>query len=167
MDDAVPAAIGVAGTLAGTGLGFTGAFFIARRERRHALRRETRQAFATYLGVLYPTVAELRELPPVRGVPPAATIVDRVRGQDATFVATRRRERAVFGDRPRELAERVATALARLQVMELRPEVRAACEAAADYIQRLAAQRSPEINAEWTSIYDQLHAAGRLLISDE
>jgi hypothetical protein len=167
MDSAVGAAIGVAGTLVGTGLGFTGAFFIARCERRHALRRERRQAFATYLAALYPAVAELRELPPVRKAAPGATLLDRVRGEEATFVATRRRERAVFGDRPRELADRVAIALASLQVMALPADVRTACEAAAEYIERLAAQRSPEINAEWSTIYEQLHAAARLLSSDK
>lgn len=50
MDGAVTAAIGVAGTLAGTGLGLVGAFWIARRERRQVAQRERRQAFATYLG---------------------------------------------------------------------------------------------------------------------
>lgn len=167
MDDVVTAAIGVVGTLAGTGLGFTGAFFISRSERQHAVQRERCRAFATYLGVLYPAVAELRDLPSVRQAAPPTTILDRLRGEEVTFVAARRRERAVFGDRPRELAERVAIALASLQVMALPAEVRAACDAAADYIERLAAQRSPEINAEWSTIYAQLHAAARLLSSDE
>lgn len=126
-----------------------------------------RHAFASYLGALYPAVAELRELPPARRSPANATILDRVRGNESTFLAARRRERAVFGDRPRQVADRVASALASLQVMALPSEVRAACEAAAAYIERLAGQRSSEVSAEWPAIYEQLQAAGRLLDSNE
>ena len=73
----------------------------------------------------------------------------------------------MFGDRLRDVADRVAAALATLQVMSLPQEVRDAYEAAADYLERLATHRSSEIKAEWPSLYERLNAAGRLLGSSE
>jgi hypothetical protein len=63
MQDWIPAAIGVAGTLGGTALGYRGALSISRRDRKAALRAQVRSALAVYLGAAYESVAELCDVP--------------------------------------------------------------------------------------------------------
>lgn len=122
-----------------------------------------RDAFGVYLGALYPAVAELRELPDVGSPSAVARLQDRIRGETATFIVSRRGERATFGDRPRELAQGVALAIAGLQVLPLPVEVRAAVDAANGYLERLSEHRNTEIKAEWAKIHSQLADAASVL----
>lgn len=88
MDAIVGTSLAVAGTLAGAGLGVTGAIRISRQERRAALNDRIRDAFGIFLGAVYPAVAELRELPDVVGIPKLDQAYNRLRGEKATFTAT-------------------------------------------------------------------------------
>ena len=83
--------------VAGAVVGVAGAAGI-RRARREALNDRLRDAFGDYLGALHPAVADLRELPDVDGLPVLDQAVNRLRGEKATFIASRRRERQIFGD---------------------------------------------------------------------
>jgi hypothetical protein len=123
-----------------------------------------RDAFGVYLGAVYPAVAGLRELPDVHDPPALDGVVNRLRGEAATVVATRKRERNVFGDSgPRELGHRVAIATAGLQVLPLPDEVRATLDQANDYLERLSERRTVAIKAEWPDIHQRLMAAAELL----
>ena len=112
---------------------------------------------------MYPAVADLRELPDVNDLPVAAKAYNRLRGEPATFVANRRREREIFGDVLRDRAHRVAIAFAELQVLPLPPEAREAVDTSMDYLERLSQRRTPELKAEWTLIHAQLASAAELL----
>jgi hypothetical protein len=57
---------GLIGAFGGGALGLLGALKVGADQRQEALVTERRQALATYLGALYPTVGELREIPPPR-----------------------------------------------------------------------------------------------------
>jgi hypothetical protein len=136
---------------------------IARRERRYSLNARMRDAFGVFLGALYPAVADLRELPDVDGLPKLAEGYNRLRGERATFVANRRREREIFGDVLRDRAHRVAIAVADLQVLPLPQEAREAVDKSIDYLERLGERRTPELKAEWSVIHAQLAGAAALL----
>lgn len=163
VDAWLTALIAVAGTLAGSVVGVRGALAISRQERRDALRAEIRRAFAAYLGALYPVVAELRDMPAMPSPRLLDVWTDRLRGEAATWVLTRKRLRRALGDRPRELMDRLALAAAQLQVLPLPPEMRSAFDAANEYAERLAKRRSPAIKAEWPAVYGRLMAAAEAL----
>jgi hypothetical protein len=160
---AIGEAIAVAGTLAGASIGVGGTLIVSRRERQHALNARMRDAFGVFLGALYPAVADLRELPDIDGLPKSVTVINHLRGERATYVATRRREREIFGDALRDRAHRVAIAVAELQVLPLPDQAREAVETGLDYLERLGRRRTPELKAEWTEIHAQLASAAELL----
>lgn len=162
-DTWVSEAIAVGGTLAGAVVGVCGSLVISNRQRANSINDGMRDAFGVYLGALYPAVAELRDMPDAGRPSAVARLQDRIRGETATFVVTRRGERATFGDRPRELAHRVAAAIADLQVLPLPADVRVAVDAANDYLERLGEHRNPKIKAEWADIHRQLAAAASVL----
>lgn len=119
MDALIGEAIAVAGTLAGACVGVGGTLLISRRERQSVLNARMRDSFGVFLGVIYPAVAELRELPDVNGLPAVDKAYNKIRGEGATYVAGRRRERQIFGDGLRDRSHRVAIAVADLQVLPL------------------------------------------------
>lgn len=153
----------VLGTLAGAAVGVAGALRISRHARRDALNDRMRDAFGIYLGALYPAVAELRDLPDVDGLPKLDRAFNWLRGERATFIASRRNERQIFGDGLRDRAHRVGIAVADLQVLPLPKPVRDAVDRANNYLERLGRRRTPEIKAEWSEIHKQLMAAAELL----
>ncbi len=159
MQEWITAAIGVVGTLGGTGLGYRGAVAISRREREAAQRVQMRSAFGEYLGALYASVGELRDLPDTKPPNWLVRSIDAIRGEDATWLAHRRAERWLTGDRYRELAARQVAAVARLQVLPLPPDVRAAFDAANNYTERLGENRTPALKAEWSEIHARLMTA--------
>jgi hypothetical protein len=99
---------------------------------------------------VYPAVADLRELPDVNDLPMAAKAYNKLRGEPATFVANRRREREVFGDVVRDRAHRVDIAFAELQVLPLPSEAPAAVDTSMEYLERLSQRRTSELKAEWS-----------------
>jgi hypothetical protein len=161
----VSEAIAVAGTLAGASIGVCGALLVSRRERHHALRTRMRDAYGVYLGAVYPAVSTLRELPDVNGLPNSAKVINQLRGERATYVTTRERERQIFGDSLRLEQRAVAIAVADLQVLPLPLQARAAVDRSLDYLERLAERRTPEIKAEWSEVHADLAAAAALLRS--
>ncbi len=160
MADSVTTAITVAGPLAGVGLGYIGSARIARRARDTERERELRQALGRYLGALYPFVAEMREMPAVE-IGPAGRFVDRMRGEPATYVAGRRGIQRNFGNRPLTVSDRLADAIAQLQVLGLPSALEEVIEATNAYVDRLAAERTQAVKDEWTDVYARLHAAIR------
>ena len=160
MSDWVTTAITVAGPLAGVGLGYLGSARIARRARDTERERELRQALGRYLGALYPFVAELRELPALE-IGAAGRFIDRVRGESATYLAGRRGIQRNFGNRPFAVSDRLADAIAQLQVLGLPSGLEAAIEATNEYVERLADRRTQSVKDEWTEVYARLHAAIR------
>src|SRR5687767_6791806 len=116
METGVDTAIAAVAGLAGVGLGYLGSAKVSRREREAAGRDELRRAFARYLGALYAVVAELRAAPATQPGK-LADLVDRVRGEAWTYVSTRRRLLATLGPRPLMLSDRLADAVAHLQVL--------------------------------------------------
>jgi hypothetical protein len=155
----VIAAIGVGGTLGGTGLGYRGALSINKRDRQTRLRDQIRSAFAEYLGALYVSVGELRDLPPRQEPNLLDKTADAIRGEQGSFIARRRAEYKLSGDRYREVASRLAAAAARLHVLPLSPELDEAVSAASRYVERLGEQRTPELKAEWPEVRARLLGA--------
>jgi hypothetical protein len=166
MDAVLGEAIAIAGTLAGATLGVGGGLLISRRERRNSVDDRMRDAFGVYLGAVYPAVSELRELPDVNGLSKVDEAYNRLRGDKATFITTRRRERQIFGDGLRDRAHRIAIAVADLQVLPLPQPVRDAVDVANDYLERLGQRRTPELKDEWGRVHEQLMAAAELLRSN-
>jgi len=122
-----------------------------------------RDAFGVFLGAMYQAVADLRELPDINELPIAAKAYNKLRGEPATFVANRRREREVFGDVLRDRAHRVAVAFAELQLLPLPSDAREAVDTSMEYLERLSQRRTPELKAEWSVIHAELAAAAELL----
>lgn len=151
----VTAAIGVGGTMGGAVLGYVGAASISRRDRAVALKGQVRAAAAVYLGALYQTVGELRELPPNK--PPNALDrgVRKLQGEQGAWIAQRRAEYRLSGDRYRQLAGQLASAAAQLQVLPLPPDREAAVFSANEYVEELSEQRTPELKARWPEIRAQ------------
>lgn len=148
--------IGVGGTLLGAVVGARGALAVSREDRLHAQREDVRRALAGYLGALYPSVAELRELPPARPESKLESGLKRLERDDVRWVRQRRREHLLYGDRHRELAAKLAAAAAELQVRPMPDALRAAFDRANDYVERLGEQRTPELLNEWASVYADL-----------
>jgi hypothetical protein len=164
----VVTAVGTAGgTALGAVLGLRGARAISREERAEAVHAETVRAFTGYVSALIPIVSELREVPPVPKASPIAEIVDQLRGEAATYIAARWREQELFGGRNREQGARLAAADIDLRLRPLPAGVRAAIDAANDYVERLSADRSEELIAEWPEIHQRLMAAGAELRGEE
>ncbi len=92
MGGMVDVLIGVGGTLLGAAVGVGGALTISREDRRHAAREDLRRALAVYLGALYPSVSELKELPPTRPEPALARWLTRLERDDVRWLRQRRRE---------------------------------------------------------------------------
>ena len=174
METWIALAITAVGTVGGTSIGavigLRGAQGISREERAEQTRAETLRAFTAYFSALVPVVAELRQLPPTPKSSPLADLVDHVRGEAATYIATRRRLQQLGGHGIREQAVGLSAASLDLRLRPLPPEVTAAIDVANDYVERLGEQRSKELVAEWPAIHKRLLAANdelRALSSDE
>ena len=163
MQELITAAIGVGGTLSGTGLGYRGALAISRRDHAAALKERMRLALADYLGELYISVSELRDMPAVTAPTWFGRKLDEVRGEHAAWLARRQAEYKLTGDRYRELAGRLGRATARLQVLPLPADLRSAVDVATSYVEELAQQRTPGLKAKWSEIHAQLMAAAKAL----
>jgi len=82
--------IGVGGTLLGAVVGVGGVLTISRDDRRHAGREDVRRALTVYLGALYPSVSELKELPPKRPESTLARWLTRLERDDVRWLRQRR-----------------------------------------------------------------------------
>jgi hypothetical protein len=161
------AAIGVGGTLAGTGLGaglgYRGALSINSRQRADAQRARVRAARAEYIGALYVAVGEMRDLPPATEPNWLGRALDRLRGEQGAWLARRAAEYRLTGDRYRQVAAGVAMAAARLHVLPLRPELEAAVSASAEYAEKLGVNRTPELLEQWPEVRTMLLKSGAYL----
>ncbi len=155
-DTTLDVLIGVGGTLLGAIVGVRGALAISRDERRHGQQEDVRRALATYLGAIYPVVNELRELPAVQPVSPLIRWLGRLERSDVAWVRQRRREYRLYGYRHREGGDRLAAAVAELQVRPMPEALQAAVDRANNYIERLGEQRTPELREEWSSVHADL-----------
>lgn len=155
MDPALAALIGAFG---GSGISLLGTRGISTAERQETLRREKRRAFAAYLGALYPAVSELRSMPPNRLPNTFERIQDKVADEQSAWLRTRRE---ITKATPHLFAriDRLSLATAEVEVLDMPATVLAAIEAANDYVERLGEERTDELKAEWSSIYDRLQAA--------
>ena len=163
MQEWITALIGAGGALGGAGIGYRGAVGISRRERTHARKVQMRDAFASYFGRIIVCVGELNDLPPRQEPNALDRDADAIRGEAGSWVARRRAEFRLTGDRYREIAAQAAMATAQLLVLPLPPDVRSAVDTANDYIERLGQDRTPEIKAEWSKIHARLVEAGKAL----
>lgn len=152
----VDALIGVGGALLGAIVGVRGALAISRDERRDAQREDLRRALAGYLGALYPAVHELRTLPPARRLPRLVQWIERLQPADVAWAKQRHREYRLYGYRHREGGDRLAAAVAELQVRAMPDELRLAVDRANSYVERLGEQRAPELIEEWSSVHSNL-----------
>jgi hypothetical protein len=163
----ITAAIGVGGTLAGTGLGaglgYRGALSINQRQRADAQRARVRDVLAEYMGALYVAVGELRDLPPNQPPKRLSHVVDQLRGEQGAWLARRTAEHRLTGDRYRELAARLAIASARLHVLSLKAELESAVSAANEYAEKLGIDRTPELIAQWPDVRASLPASAAYL----
>jgi hypothetical protein len=149
------AAISVLGTLAGAGLGLAGASAISRAERREDRRVELKRAYARFLAATYSAVAELRELPPDSEGSKLASIIEQFRGEDATYVQTRK-TLAAMGNTHITRMDRLNAAIAEIQVLGMPPKVVVVVNETGEYVQRLSDERSDEVKAEWPEIFERL-----------
>jgi hypothetical protein len=163
MDAALAALIGAFG---GAGVGFIGSAKISADQRREARRVEKVQAFSSYLGALYPAVAELRELPADSGSwrTLASDAIDRLQGEAATYMRNRK-ILASLGNQHIWRMDRLSAAVARVQVLDMPPELIGVFNEANDYVARLGEERTDDVKAEWPDLYKRLHAAASLLDS--
>jgi hypothetical protein len=156
MSDATALIVGSGVTLAGVGIGTVSSWLLSRRERRLAQRDELRRALGAYLGALYEAVAFLRQMP---DVPDGGWLTGLgTLGERISWVSAQR-HLAMLGSRPLQAQERVVAALAQLQVLKLPPELQRAVEASAQFVERLAGSRAPEVVDRWPEVYADLHAA--------
>jgi hypothetical protein len=149
------AAAGLIGALGGAVIGLVGAVLIDVAQRRRALSGERRRAFASFLGALYPAVAELREMPPNRSGGLFERIDSFLLTDQAAWVRTRRGMTAISPHLFSRI-DRLLAAIAILQVIDLPKEVDAAVDEAADYLERLGEHRSPELVGQWPAIHERL-----------
>jgi hypothetical protein len=112
-----------------------------------------------YLGALYQSVGELRELPPNREPNALDRGVRMLQGEHGAWVARRRAEYRLSGDRYRQLAGQLASAVAQLHALPLPPDLEAAVTAANEYVEKLSEQRAPELIAQWPATRASLLAA--------
>lgn len=115
-----------------------------------------RTAVADYFGLLVVSVAELRDLPPRKEPNALDEAVDMLRGEQGAWIARRRAEYRLTGDRYREIASQLAVAATKLQTLPLPPDVRAAVDAGNDYVERLGENRTPELTKEWAGIHERM-----------
>lgn len=151
-----------AAALIGAAIGLVGAAGISKAERHETRARERRQAFAAFTGALYPVVAELRDMPPVRPRSRFDTALDRWRDPAQEWVAAQKAV-AKLGGRPHVLGDRLAASFAYIQVLDMPEQAMDAVRAANDYVERLAADRSDALKAEWQAIHANLDTAATLL----
>lgn len=155
MDAATAALMGAFG---GAGLGFLGTLTVNARQRREARRSEIRRALADFLGALYPAVAELREMPSNKEPDAFSKAIDRLSGDQATWVRTRRGLLAtsphIFGR-----MDRLAAAFARVQLLDVPVSVMEAVEKANDYVAELGEERSIALIERWPAIRSDLISA--------
>ncbi len=122
VQDWIVPLLGVAGTLAGTGLGYRGARAINRDDRAAARREQIRAAMADYFGMLVVAVAELRDLPPRQEPARLDRALEHLQGEQGAWIARRRREFRLSGDRYRQTAAELGVAAAKLRTFALPPE---------------------------------------------
>lgn len=161
MDTTVALVVGPAAGLLGVGLGYLGSRHVSREERRVAARAELRRALASYLGAIYPLVAELRAMPEVRATR-ISDIVERLSSDAAVYVRSRR-QIAKLGPRPLELMDRFVAMTANLQVLPKPAPLEAAFTAANDYVEQLTETRSEELKNGWPEIWRSLQLAATVL----
>ena len=89
--------------------------------------------------------------------------IDRARGEQRAWLATRSAEYRLLGNRHREVASSLAIAAARLHVLPLRSELEAAVSAENDYVEKLGTDRTPELIAQWSDIRTRLLESGAYL----
>jgi hypothetical protein len=111
---------------------------------------------ADYFGLLVVSVAELRDLPPRREPNALDQAVDKLRGEQGAWVARRRAEYRLTGDRYRQIASQLAVAAVKLQTLPLPPDIRAAVDARNGYVERLGEDRTPELVTEWAEIHERM-----------
>lgn len=156
------AAAGLIGAFGGAGIGFAGALKINTDQRKEAQRNERRRALAVYLGALYPVVSELREMPP-NSEPDALTrMIDRLQGEQASWVRTRRGVVAAFPHAFGRM-DRLSGAMAVVQTLEMPAAVLEVVEKANDYAAELGEQRTDELVEKWPEIQKELLYAAKLL----
>lgn len=162
MDAGVAALVGAFG---GAGIGFLGAIKVAADQRVEARLSERRHAMATYLGALSPVVAELKEMPPNKEPDLVEKAIERISGEQATWVRTRKGLVAMsphmFGR-----MDRLSSALAQVHLLDMPAGVMKAVEAANDYAVELGEERSEDLVARWPSIHAELLATSKLLDPD-
>jgi hypothetical protein len=159
MDAGVAALIGAFG---GAGIGFFGAIKVAADQRLETRGIERRRALSTYIGALSPVVSELREMPPNREPDFVTKAIDQISGEQASWVRTRKGLVALsphmFGR-----MDRLSSALAEVQLLDMPTEVMEAVDAANDYAVELGEERSEDLIARWPPIHADLLAASKLL----
>jgi hypothetical protein len=157
----------IGGAVTGAVIALKGARSLSRDEREAAARAETLRAYRLFVGEAVKSVAELRRLPPAvepNALEKVGEFVDRLGRSDAEVtMRTRARVHERYGDRHLVLADEFAVAAVDLRLRELPTAVRAAVDAAADYVARFDEQRSDELTAEWKDVHARLNAAGEEL----
>jgi hypothetical protein len=156
------AAAGLIGALGGAGIGFLGAIKVAADQRVEAARIERRHALAAYVGALTPVVSELKEMPPAKEPNLLTKAIDQTGGEQATWARTRKglveMSPHMFGR-----MDRLASAMARVQLLAMQPAITDAVEAANDYVIELGDERSRDLIERWPSVHDALLSASRRL----
>jgi hypothetical protein len=156
------AAAGLVGAFGGATIGFVGTLAVNAAQRREARRDEKRRAFAGYLGALYPVITELREMPANKEPDGLAKMLDRLSGEQAAWVRTRK---GLIAMSPHAFGrmDRLSAAFARVQLLDLSTEVMEVVETANDYAVELGEERSTELIARWPMIHKDLLDAGAQL----
>lgn len=149
---------GLIGAFGGAGIGLGGTLKVGRVQQREARRKEQEHAFAAFLGALYPAVSELREMPPNREPNLVEKATDLLSSEQAQWARTRR---AMLAMSPQIFTrmDRLSSAMALLQVLDMPEQIMNAVEDANDYVVRLGEDRTPDRLDEWEFIYDRLHVA--------
>ncbi len=149
------ATAGLIGAFGGALIGLTGALVIDRVQSRRALRAARQRTFGSFLGALYPAVAQLREMPSNR----SGGLFERIDSLLSTPQAEwARSQRAIATMAPQIFGriDRLLAALALLQVIDLPPEVVSEVDNAVEYVERLGENRTRERVEEWPAIRERL-----------
>ncbi len=157
------------GVVVGAGLAYGGSLLLERRRRTADATAERRSALALFLGRLYILVGTLSQWP--EELPP--NIIERLRANTleksahvraTDWVTTQKRLREVLGDNLYDPLHRFTEAVAVLQLIDLKPEVRAAVDSSVDYVERLSRHRDTETIEAWPPLrrrlLDALAASG-------
>jgi hypothetical protein len=159
MDAGLAALIGAFG---GAAIGFLGAIKVAADQRLETRQAERRRALAIYVGALTPVVSELREMPPNKEPDRFSKAIDQISGEQATWIRNRKGlveiSPHMFGRQ-----DRLSSAVAQVQLLDMPAEVMTAVEAANDYVVELGEERTEDLIARWPSIHADLLDASRLL----